>query len=124
MAVAVLPGAAHGVWSEQLSARNADLLSRRPRPEVGRKVLRRLPMNGVMKAGGERRFDCGLGVAAVVSAYGLVFVAWTAFHWGGDSARTTVVDVAFTPVNLVGALLAWRAARRLAGDPRRRAWLL
>jgi len=80
--------------------------------------------DGVMKARGERWFDWGLGVAAVVSAYGLAFVVWTAFHWGGDSARTTVVDVAFTPVNLLGALLAWRAAHRLAGDPRRRAWLL
>ena len=72
----------------------------------------------------EPQFDWGLRLASVVLVYGLVFVLWCGFHWGGASARTVVVDVAFTPVNLVAAILAWRAARRLAGDPRRRAWLL
>jgi len=71
-----------------------------------------------------RRVDWGVGVAGAMVVYGLVFVLWCGFHWGGASARTVVVDVAFTPVNLLAAILAWRAARRLAGDPRRRAWLL
>ncbi len=57
-------------------------------------------------------------------AYGLVFVGWCRFHWGGPSWRTTVTDLAFTPVNLLATVLAWRAALRLSGDPRRRAWWL
>jgi diguanylate cyclase (GGDEF)-like protein len=76
-----------------------------------------------MEGRAARRVDWGIRVAGAMVAYGLVFVLWCAFHWGGTSARTVVVDLAFTPVNLLAAILAWRAARRLAGDPRQRAWL-
>jgi len=78
----------------------------------------------VMEGRSARRVDWGIRLAGAMLVYGLVFVLWCGFHWGGTSARTVVVDLAFTPVNLLAAILAWRAAHRLAGDPRRRAWLL
>ena len=67
------------------------------------------------------RLATGLAVFAIAS-YGLVFVLWTRFHWGGDGRVGEISDLAILPVDVAAALFAWWAARRLAPRPRRRAW--
>jgi diguanylate cyclase (GGDEF)-like protein len=51
------------------------------------------------------------------------FLAWQAAGWGGPDIRPLVSDLAFVPVSITAALLALRASRHEALDPRtRRAW--
>ncbi len=65
----------------------------------------------------------GLLVLARV-AHSLAFSLFALFHWGGES-QSFLGDLLFAPVGLISAMLAWRASRHLALDPRtRRAWKL
>ena len=57
-------------------------------------------------------------VAAVAFAYLVVFVAWVASGVGGEQARAVIADVAFLPVSLVAAAMAWRSARTNAASRR------
>ncbi len=64
----------------------------------------------------------GLAAAAMV-VYGIVFLAWQVFGWGGVKHRMLISDLAFIPVSLTAAGLALRAGRRGNMDPRTaRAW--
>jgi diguanylate cyclase (GGDEF)-like protein len=51
------------------------------------------------------------------------FLLWQVFHWGGPRLETWISDVAFLPVSITAAVLAWRASRHPAIDGRTsRAW--
>jgi diguanylate cyclase (GGDEF)-like protein len=67
--------------------------------------------------------DPGGWATAALVALALAFVAWQIFRWGGPDHETLISDVAFLPVSITGAVLAWRASRLVSLDPRsRRAW--
>jgi diguanylate cyclase (GGDEF)-like protein/PAS domain S-box-containing protein len=58
-----------------------------------------------------------------MGGYGLVYLLWLACGWGGDDAHTLISDLAYLPVTLTAAALAFRASthRRLDAQTRR-AW--
>jgi len=66
------------------------------------------------------------GRAAVAAAlYAIAFVVWVLVAGGSDRTSTVISDVAFLPIGIGAALMAWRAASRPALDARtRRAWVL
>jgi diguanylate cyclase (GGDEF)-like protein len=66
------------------------------------------------------------GWASIAAAlYAVAFVAWVVVAGGTDHTSTVISDLAFLPVGLAAALMAWRAAaRRALGDRARRAWIL
>ncbi|MEX2556881.1 MAG: GGDEF domain-containing protein [Actinomycetota bacterium] len=67
--------------------------------------------------------DPGGRVVAGLTVYGLVFLAWQIFGWGGPGRRTLISDIAFLPVSLAAAALALRAGRHERLDRRTaRAW--
>lgn len=69
------------------------------------------------------RRDWGDGLAAGFACYGLLFLVWVALGIGGDHQRELLSDIAFLPVNLAAAGLAWRVASRSdLDDSTRRAW--
>jgi hypothetical protein len=70
-----------------------------------------------------RRGDWGDTLAAAFVVYGLLFVGWVVAGLGSAPFRESVSDIAFLPVNLAAAGLAWRVAANSALDPAtRRAW--
>ena len=64
------------------------------------------------------------GWAAVAAAlYAAAFVAWLIVAGGSDHTSTVISDVAFLPIGIAAAVMAWRAATHRALDRRtRRAW--
>ncbi|MCW2856019.1 MAG: hypothetical protein JWR52_1634 [Marmoricola sp.] len=74
-----------------------------------------------------RRWIADRGSRAIVglSCFLVVYVGWQVFHWGGPGLKQTIGDVAFWPVNLTAAILAFRVAWTKSFRSRlRRAWLL
>jgi len=64
----------------------------------------------------------GKAVGALI-ALAAGFMLWQVFKWGGADHQTWISDVAFLPVSITGAALAWRAGGHQALDPRTgRAW--
>ena len=67
--------------------------------------------------------DKGGLATAFLAFYGLAFVGWQIFRWGGSDHRTLISDLAFIPVSITAAALAWRAGKYENLDPRTaRAW--
>lgn len=67
--------------------------------------------------------DPGGLLTAAMLVYGFVFLAWQVYGWGGANHRTLISDLAFVPVSLTAAYLAWRVGRREKMDPlTARAW--
>ena len=67
--------------------------------------------------------DPGGRAAALLGVLAAGFIAWQFAGWGGAGHRTLISDVAFIPVSITGAWLAWRAAGREDLDNgTRRAW--
>src|SRR5213079_468733 len=66
------------------------------------------------------------GWAAIVAAlYAVAFVVWVLVAGGRDHTSTVISDVAFLPIGIGAAVMAWRAATHRALDRRtRRAWML
>jgi diguanylate cyclase (GGDEF)-like protein len=61
----------------------------------------------------------------VAALYAAAFVVWVLVAGGADHTSTVISDVAFLPVGISAAVLAWRAAAHHALDRRtRRAWIL
>ena len=85
---------------------------------------------GVDKQAGETRAWANAlgfeGWAAVVAAlYAAAFVTWVLVAGGTDHTSTVVSDVAFLPIGIAAAAMAWRAAAHPALDQStRRAWTL
>ena len=82
-----------------------------------------------IRAGGTtaRRNAPSFEVRATVVAvlYAAAFVAWVLVAGGSDRTSTFIGDVAFLPIGIGAAAMAWRAASHLALDRRtRRAWVL
>jgi len=74
-----------------------------------------------------RRWIADRGSKAIVglALFLVVYVGWQLFGWGGPAHKQTIGDVAFWPVNLTAAILAFRVARTKALRLHvRRAWLL
>ena len=74
-----------------------------------------------------RAWSSDPGARAVIGLGGflVVYAAWQVFRWGGASLQTTIGDIAFWPVNLVAALLAFRVWWHREFPARmRRGWLL
>jgi diguanylate cyclase (GGDEF)-like protein len=67
--------------------------------------------------------DPGGKATAGLVALAVGFIFWQIFKWGGPDRQTLISDVAFLPVSLAGAVLAWRAAGIEDIDRQtRRAW--
>ena len=67
--------------------------------------------------------DPGGRFTALLLAYGVAFVLWQIYRWGGSEHRTLISDLAFIPVSVSAAALALRAGRNPSLDPRTaRAW--
>jgi diguanylate cyclase (GGDEF)-like protein len=66
------------------------------------------------------------GWASLVAAlYAAAFVAWVLVAGGPDHTSTVISDVAFLPVGIAAAAMAWRAAAHPALDrSTKRAWIL
>jgi len=57
--------------------------------------------------------------------YGLVFVMWSIFHWGGEENVTLISDLAALPIDFLAAVVAWQVFRNAKLDQRvRKAWLI
>jgi diguanylate cyclase (GGDEF)-like protein len=81
------------------------------------------------EVGGTSRWPSSLGadgwVALVAALYAIAFVAWVIVAGGTDHTSTVVSDVAFLPIGIGAALMAWRAAAHPALDRgMKRAWIL
>src|SRR6266542_1892632 len=64
-----------------------------------------------------------LGILSVV--YLIVFLAWTAFHWGDPEHVALIGNLTVLPLGMLATLTAWRVAARRQLAPRlRRAWFL
>lgn len=67
--------------------------------------------------------DPGGGAAVALSFYGVAFVVWQIFGFGGPERRSLISDLAFLPVSFAAGALALRAGRHPNLDPRTaRAW--
>ena len=67
--------------------------------------------------------DPGGRVVGALAIYGIAFLAWQIFGWGGVRHRALISDLAFIPVSLAAAALAFRAGRQPDLDPKTaRAW--
>lgn len=67
--------------------------------------------------------DPGGRLTGALLLYGLAFLGWQIFRWGGSEHRTLISDVAFLPVSLIAGALALRAGRKPELDPKTaRAW--
>jgi diguanylate cyclase (GGDEF)-like protein len=67
--------------------------------------------------------DPGGRATAALVVLALAFTTWQVFGWGGPDYTTLLSDLAFLPVSLVGAVLAWRTSRHPELEARsRRAW--
>jgi len=61
----------------------------------------------------------------VAALYAIAFVVWVLVAGGADHTSTVISDVAFLPIGLGAAVMAWRAGAHGALDRRtRRAWIL
>ena len=66
----------------------------------------------------------GKAVAGLI-ALAVGFIAWQIFKWGGPARKSLISDVAFLPVSITAAVVAWRTSRCGDLDARtRRAWLI
>ncbi len=64
-------------------------------------------------------------VVVAAFLYAAAFIAWVIVAGGTDHTSTFIGDIVFLPAGLAAALMAWRASRHPALDPRtRRAWQL
>jgi signal transduction histidine kinase len=69
--------------------------------------------------------DWGGLVTAAFGVYTLLFMLWFFFRWGGEEAALVIANLAPLPMDIAGAVLAWRAATHAALDTRTRtAWRL
>lgn len=67
--------------------------------------------------------DPGGKLTAALVLYGLAFLAWQLFRWGGSDHRTLISDIAFLPVSATAAAIAMRTGRNPKLDHRTaRAW--
>lgn len=67
--------------------------------------------------------DPGGRAAALLCGLAAAFIAWQIGGWGGAPRRTLISDLAFLPISITGAWIAWRTSADRALDARtRRAW--
>ena len=67
--------------------------------------------------------DPGGWATAALGVLALAFIGWQIFGKSGPEFTTLISDLAFVPVSIVGAVLAWRTSRHSGIDARgRRAW--
>lgn len=68
--------------------------------------------------------DRGWILTLLLGVYTLAFLLWLVFKWGGETYRTLISDLAFLPMGLAAAALAWRTGRhRALRSKTRRAWM-
>jgi diguanylate cyclase (GGDEF)-like protein len=64
-------------------------------------------------------------VAIVAGLYAVAFSIWVLVAGGADRTSTVISDIAFLPIGIAAAAMAWRAASHPALDSRtRRSWVL
>ena len=71
-----------------------------------------------------RRPGFDLVLAALLVAYGALYLGWQVFRWGGAALEMVIADAAFIPLGVLGVAFALLAARRSPTDSGRRAWIL
>jgi hypothetical protein len=71
-----------------------------------------------------RRPGFDLVLAALLVAYGALYLGTQVFRWGGADLELVIADAAFIPLGVLGVAFALLAARRPPTDSGRRAWIL
>ena len=71
-----------------------------------------------------RRPTMDVLLAAALAAYGLLYLGWQVFRWGGPDLELFIADAAFIPLGVMAIVLALLAARHAPAGAARRAWLL
>lgn len=67
--------------------------------------------------------DPGGRLTGAMLLYGAAFLLWQLFRWGGSDHATLISDLAFIPLSITAAILAFRAGRHPDLDARTaRAW--
>ena len=62
--------------------------------------------------------------AALMVAYGALYLGWQVFRWGGPDLELIIADAAFIPLGVLGTAFALLAARRARNSAKRRAWIV
>jgi diguanylate cyclase (GGDEF)-like protein/PAS domain S-box-containing protein len=62
--------------------------------------------------------------AAATVGYGLLYLGWQAFGWGGPDLQLAIADAAFIPLGIVAIGFALLAARSSGDVAARRAWIV
>ncbi len=69
--------------------------------------------------------DRGWILTLLLGVYAFAFLLWLVFKWGGETYGTLISDLAFLPMGLATAALAWRTGRHRALRLKtRRAWTM
>jgi diguanylate cyclase (GGDEF)-like protein len=97
--------------------------------ELAIDAVRDVPSHAAEEVGGISRWPGSLGAegwaALAAGLYAIAFVVWVLVAGGPDHTSTFIGDVAFLPIGLGAAVMAWRAAAHSALDARmKRAWTL
>ena len=71
-----------------------------------------------------RRPGIDLVFAAVIVAYGALYLGWQVFRWGGADMQLAIADATQIPLDVLGTSYALLAARRGQTTGVRRAWLV
>lgn len=72
----------------------------------------------------DEALDRGWTFTLLLGVYTVAFLFWLIFKWGGESYRALISDLAFLPMGLAVATMAWRTGRHHALRPKtRRAWI-
>lgn len=74
--------------------------------------------------GGVRRPGIDVIFAALMVAYGALYLGWQVFRWGGPDLELVINDASMIPLGVLGVAFALRAARHARTAAARRAWLL
>jgi diguanylate cyclase (GGDEF)-like protein/PAS domain S-box-containing protein len=74
--------------------------------------------------GGIRRPGIDVIFAALMVAYGALYLGWQVFRWGGPDLELVIADASMIPLGVLAVAFALRAARHARTAAVRRAWLL
>jgi len=74
--------------------------------------------------GGVRRPGIDVIFAALMVAYGALYLGWQVFRWGGPDLELVIADASMIPLGVLAVAFALRAARHARTAAVRRAWLL
>ena len=74
--------------------------------------------------GGARRLGIDVLFATLMVGYGVLYLGWQVFRWGGPDLELVIGDAAYIPLAVLVVAFSLRAARHAPTRPSRRAWLV